>query len=95
MTAIWQNFERHWAAQPTTLRPEVQARISGLEGEVASLKALLQVQDEEIASRDMVISKERANIQKQKEELEVANNQHNEANNALAKELDHRNHLEA
>jgi hypothetical protein len=43
----------------------------------------------------MVISKERANIQKQKEELEVANNQHNEANNALAKELDHRNHLEA
>lgn len=95
MTALRQNFERHWAAQPTTPRPEVQAQISGLEGEVASLKALLQVQDGEIASRDMVISEERANIQKQKQELEVTNNQHNEANNALAKKLDHQNHLEA
>jgi hypothetical protein len=45
MTALWQNFERHQEVQLAGLASEVQARISGLEKEVASSKALLHVRD--------------------------------------------------
>jgi hypothetical protein len=58
--ALWRNFERHQEVQPTAPAPEVQAILSGLEKEVASLKTLFQAQDEEIANRDSIISEERS-----------------------------------
>jgi hypothetical protein len=73
MTAFWQNFERHQEVQSVVLGPEVQARISGLEKEVASLKALLHVRDEELASRDLVISEKRSTVVRLKKEVWEAN----------------------
>jgi hypothetical protein len=59
MTALWQRYESRQEVQPNPI-PKVQARLSGLEMKVATLKALLQSQDEELASRDLVISEERS-----------------------------------
>jgi hypothetical protein len=48
MTTLWQNFERHQEVQPTAPAPKVQARLSGLEKEVANLKALLQTREKSL-----------------------------------------------
>jgi len=60
MTALWQRYENRQEVQPAAPTLEVQARLSGLEKEVATLKALLQSRDEELASRDLIISEERS-----------------------------------
>jgi hypothetical protein len=72
MTALWQRYENR-QVQPTAPAPEVQARISSLEKEVATLKALLQSRDEELASRDLIISEERSANARLKKEVLKAN----------------------
>jgi DNA repair exonuclease SbcCD ATPase subunit len=71
MTALWQRYENR-QVQPTAPAPEVQARVSSLEREVAALKALLQSRDEDLAAWDLTISEEHsANARLKKEVLEV------------------------
>jgi uncharacterized small protein (DUF1192 family) len=92
MTALWQKYENR-PAPPPVPAPEVQARISGLENEVAALKALLQSKDEELASRDSTISKMRsANALLKKEVLE-ANERYTRSVASLSTELDHTDRL--
>jgi chromosome segregation ATPase len=75
--------------------PEVQARLSGLETEVATLKALLQSRDEELASRDLVIYEEcSANARLKKEVLE-ANDRYTRSVAGLSAELDCADQLES
>jgi chromosome segregation ATPase len=92
MTALWQRYENR-QVQPIAPAPEVQARISGLEKEVATLKALLQSRDEELASRDLIIFEERsANARLKKEVLEV-NERYTRSVASLSAELDRTDQL--
>jgi uncharacterized small protein (DUF1192 family) len=92
MTALWQKYENR-PAPPPVPAPEVQARISGLENEVAALKALLQSKDEELASRDSTISEMRsANALLKKEVLE-ANERYTRSVASLSTELDRTDRL--
>jgi chromosome segregation ATPase len=95
MTALWQRYESRQEVQPTTPTPEVQARLSGLEKEVATLKALLQSRDEELASRDSIISKERSTNARLKKEVLEANEQYTRSIAGLSSELDHVDQLKS
>jgi uncharacterized small protein (DUF1192 family) len=87
MTALWQKYENR-QVQPTPPAPEIQARITSLEKEVSTLKALLQSRDEELASRDLIISEERfANAHLKREVLE-ANERYTRSFASLSAELD-------
>jgi chromosome segregation ATPase len=81
--------------QPAIPGPEVQARISRLEKEVASLKALLQFRDEELASQDSIISKERSTVARLKKEVLEANENYNQSVEGLSNELDRADQLES
>jgi chromosome segregation ATPase len=87
MTALWQRYENR-QVQPTAPAPEVQARISSLEKEVATLKALLQSRDEELASRDLIISEERSANARLKKEVLGANERYTRSVTSLSAELD-------
>jgi chromosome segregation ATPase len=79
--------------QPTPPAPEIQARITSLETEVSTLKALLQSRDEELASRDLIISEERsANADLKKEVLE-ANERYTQSVASFSAELDRADQL--
>jgi hypothetical protein len=92
MTALWQRYENR-QVQPTAPTPEVQARLSSLEKKVATLKALLQSRDEELASRDLIISEEcSANARLKKEVLE-ANERYTRFVASLSAELDRADQL--
>jgi uncharacterized small protein (DUF1192 family) len=92
MTALWQKYENR-PVPPPAPAPEVQARISGLENEVAALKALLQSKDEELTSRDSTISEMRsANACLKKEVLE-ANERYTRSVASLSTELDRADQL--
>jgi tRNA(Ser,Leu) C12 N-acetylase TAN1 len=92
MTALWQKYENR-LVQPPAPAPEVQAQISSLEKEVASLKALLQSKDEELASRDLTMFEERfANARLKKEVLE-ANERYTRSLASLSIELDRADQL--
>jgi chromosome segregation ATPase len=87
MTALWQRYENR-QVQPTAPAPEVQARLSALEKEVATLKALLQFGDEELASRDFIISDERSATSRLKKEVFEANERYTRSVASLSAELD-------
>jgi uncharacterized small protein (DUF1192 family) len=92
MTALWQKYENR-PAPPPTPAPVMQARISGLENEVATLKSLLQSKDEELATRNSVISEMRsANARLRKEVLE-ANDRYTRSVESLSSELDRADQL--
>jgi chromosome segregation ATPase len=92
MTAFWQKYENR-PAPPPAPAPEVQARISGLEHEVAALKSFLRSKDEELASRDSIISKMRsANVRLRNEVLE-ANDRYARSVASLSTELDRTDQL--
>jgi uncharacterized protein YceH (UPF0502 family) len=95
MMGLWQNFERRQKAQPTTPALEVQARLSGLEKEVATLKALLQSRDEEHASWDSTISEERSINARLKKEVLESNERYNRSVVGLAKEFERADQLES
>lgn len=87
MTALWQKYENRPAFPPAPA-PKVQARISGLEHEVAALKSLLHSKDEGLASRDSIISEMRsANVRLRNEVLE-ANDRYARSVASLSTELD-------
>jgi len=92
MTALWQKYENR-QVQPTAPAPEVQARISSLEKEVAALKALLQSKDEELASRDLTISEERSANARLKKEVLKANERYTRSLASLSTELDRADQL--
>jgi len=92
MTALWQKYENH-PVQPAAPAPEVQARISSLEMEVAALKALLQSKDEELASRDLTISEERSANARLKKEILEANERYTGSLASLSTELDRADQL--
>jgi DNA repair exonuclease SbcCD ATPase subunit len=92
MTAIRQRYE-NCQVQPTTPAPEVQARLSALEKEVATLKALLQSRDEELTSLDLIISEERSATARLKKEVFEANEQYTRSVASLSSELDHTDQL--
>jgi chromosome segregation ATPase len=75
--------------------PEVQARQSGLEMEVATLKALLQSRDEELASQDLIISEERSANARLKKEVLEANERYTRFVQGLSAELDRADQLES
>jgi chromosome segregation ATPase len=95
MIALWRNFERHQEVQPTAPAPEVQAILSGLEKEVASLKTLFQAQDEEIANRDSIISEERSTNSRLKKEVLEANEWCNRSVEGMSRELNRVDQLES
>jgi chromosome segregation ATPase len=95
MTVLWQNFKRRQEVQPTAPAPEVQAKLSGLEKEVATLKALLQSQDEELVSRDSIIYEERSINTGLKKEVFDTNERYNRYVKGLSKELDRLDQLES
>jgi uncharacterized small protein (DUF1192 family) len=92
MTALWQKYENRLAPPPAPA-PEVQARISSLEKEVAALKALLQSKDEELASRDSTISEMRSANARLKKEVLEANERYTRSVASLSIELDHSDQL--
>jgi len=92
MTALWQRYENR-QVQPTTPAPEVQARLSALEKGVATLKALLQSRDEELASRDLIISEERSTTSQLKKEVFEANERYTRSVASLSAELDRTDQL--
>jgi chromosome segregation ATPase len=92
MTALWQKYENR-PAPPSAPAPEVQARILGLEHEVAALKSLLHSKDQELASRDSIISEMRsANVRLRGEVLE-ANDRYARFVTSLSTELDRADQL--
>jgi hypothetical protein len=93
MTALWQRYENRQEAQPTAPTPEMQARLSGLENEVATLKALLQSRDEELASRDLIIFEERSAKARLEKEVFEANEQYTRSVTGLSAELDRADQL--
>ena len=92
MTALWQKCE-NCPAPPPTPSPEVQARISGLEDEVAALKSLLQSKDEELASRDSIISEMRSANARLRNEVLEANDRYTRSVASLSSELDRADQL--
>jgi uncharacterized small protein (DUF1192 family) len=92
MTALWKKYENR-SVQPPAPAPEVQARISSLEMEVAALKALLQSKDEELASRDLTISEERSANARLKKEILEANERYTGSLASLSTELDRADQL--
>jgi hypothetical protein len=92
MTALWQRYENR-QVQPTAPAPEVQARLSAIEKEVATLKALLHSRDEELASRDLIISKERSATSRLKKEVFEANECYTRSVASLYSELDRTDQL--
>jgi hypothetical protein len=92
MTALWQRYENR-QVQPTAPAPEVQARLSALEKEVATLKALLQSKDEELASRDLIISEERSATSRLKNKVFEANERYTRSVTSLSAELDRTDQL--
>jgi chromosome segregation ATPase len=92
MTALWQRYE-NCQVQPTAPTPEVQARLSSLEKEVATLEALLQSRDEELASRDLIISEERSANARLKKEVLEANEWYTRSVASLSAELDRADQL--
>lgn len=88
MTALWQKYENR-QVQPTALAPKVQARLSNLGKEVATLKALLQSRDEELASRDLIISEERSANAHLKKEVFEANERYTRSVATFSAKLDH------
>jgi hypothetical protein len=93
MTALWQRYENRQVMQPAAPAPEVQARLSGLEKEVATLKALLQSRDKELASRDLIISEERSAKARLENEVFVANERYTRSVTSLYAELDRADQL--
>jgi peptidoglycan hydrolase CwlO-like protein len=93
MTAPWQRYENRQEVQPTAPTPEVQARLSGLEKEVATLKALLQSRDEELASRDLIISEECSAKARLEKEVFEANEWYTRSVAGLSAELDRADQL--
>jgi uncharacterized small protein (DUF1192 family) len=92
MTALWQKYENR-PAPPPAPAPKVQARISGLEHEVTALKSLLHSKDEELASRDSIISEMRSvNVRLRNEVLE-ANDRYARSVASLSTELDRADQL--
>jgi hypothetical protein len=91
MTALWQRYENRQVVQLDAPALEVQARLSGLEKEVTNLKALLQSRDEELASRDLIISEERSANARLKKEVFEANEQYTRSVASLFAELDRAN----
>lgn len=89
MTALWQKYESRPAPPPAPPAPEVQARISGLENEVAALKSLLRSKDEELAFRDSLISEMRSVNANLRTELKEANDRYAHSVQNLSAELDH------
>jgi chromosome segregation ATPase len=79
--------------QPTAPAPEVQARLSALEKEVATLKALLQSRDEELTFRDLIISEERSATSRLKKEVFEANERYTRSVASLSAELDRTDQL--
>jgi chromosome segregation ATPase len=71
----------------------VQARLSGLEKEVATLKALLQSRDEELASQDIIISEERSAKACLEKEVFEANERYTHSVAGLSAELDRADQL--
>jgi uncharacterized small protein (DUF1192 family) len=92
MTALWQKYESR-PVPPPTLAPEVQARISGLENEVATLKSLLQSKDEDLASRDSIISEMRSANARLSNEAAEANARYTRSVESLSSELDRADQL--
>jgi uncharacterized small protein (DUF1192 family) len=92
MTALWQKYENR-PAPPPAPAPEVQARISGLEHEVAALKSLLRSKDEELASRDSIISEMRSVNVRLREEVLKANDRYARSVASLSTELDRADQL--
>jgi uncharacterized small protein (DUF1192 family) len=92
MTALWQKYENR-PAPPPILAPEVQARISVLENEVATLKSLLQSKDEELASRDSIISEMRSANARLRNEVREANDRYTRSVVSLSSELDRADQL--
>jgi chromosome segregation ATPase len=88
MKALWQRYENRHEVQPTAPTPEVQARLSGLEKEVGTLKALLQSRDEELASWDLIISEERSAKARLEKEVFEANERYTRSVAGLSAELD-------
>jgi chromosome segregation ATPase len=93
MTTLWQRYENRQVVQPAAPAPEVQARLSGLEKEVATLKALLQSRDEELASRDLIISEERSAKARLEKEVFEANEWYTRSVVSLSAELDRADQL--
>jgi hypothetical protein len=91
MTALWQRYENRQVVQLVAPAPEVQARLSGLEKEVTTLKALFQSRDEELASRDLILSEERSANARLKKEVFKANEQYTRSVASLSAELDRAN----
>jgi hypothetical protein len=63
--------------------------------EVATLKALLQSRDDELASRDLIISEERSANARLKKEVLEANECYTHSVASLSSELDHADQLES
>jgi septal ring factor EnvC (AmiA/AmiB activator) len=92
MTSLWQKYENR-PAPPPTPAPEVKARISSLEKEVAALKALLQSKDEELASRDSTTSEMRSSNARLKKDVLEANELYTRSVASLSTELDRADQL--
>jgi hypothetical protein len=92
MTALWQRYENR-QVQPTAPALKVQAWLSALEKEVATLKALLQSRDEELASRDLIISEERSSTSRLKKEVFEAIERYTRSVASLSAELDRTDQL--
>jgi len=92
MTALWQRYENR-QVQPTAPTPEVQAQVSSLEKEVAALKAFLQSRDEELAARDLIISKEHSANARLKKEVMEANEWYTCSVASLSTKLDRADQL--
>jgi uncharacterized small protein (DUF1192 family) len=88
MTALWQRYENRQEVPPAAPTPELQARISGIEKEVATLKAFLQSRDEELASQDLIISEERSAKACLEKEVFEANERYTRSVAGLSTELD-------
>jgi hypothetical protein len=73
----------------------VQAPLSGLETEVVTLKALLQSRDDELASRDLIISEERSSNARLKKEVLEANKCYTRSVMGLLAKLDSVDQLES
>jgi chromosome segregation ATPase len=81
--------------QSTAPTLEVQARLLGLEKEVATLKALLQSRDEELASRDSIISEEQSTNAQLKKKVLEANEWYTLSVAGLSSELNRADQLES
>jgi uncharacterized small protein (DUF1192 family) len=91
MTALWQRYENRQEVQHVV--PVMQARLSILEKELTTLKALLQSWDEELASRDLIISKERSTRARLEKEVFEANERYTRSVTSLSTELDRSDQL--